>query len=207
MLNSFGIALVLATFGVFLGLMAGYALGKGKFLGRDFVFWAIVSTLLLPFPAILIPVFVLATKLHIVNTYLGVIIPGLLTAQVVFFMRQYVQGIPDELIESAHVDGASELKVYLRVVMPLCWPVFASMGVLVFVGSWNNLLWPLVVINSQNLYTVPLGLTHFSSEYFTNYVGILAMSVVGALPVLFVFLFLRKRILDSVMVSGGAVKG
>jgi ABC-type glycerol-3-phosphate transport system permease component len=207
LLNSFGIAFVLATFGVFLGLMAGYALGKGKFLGRDFVFWAIVSTLLLPFPAILIPVFVLATKLHMVNTYLGVIIPGLLTAQVVFFMRQYVLGIPDELIESARVDGASELKVYLRVVMPLCWPVFASMGVLVFVGSWNNLLWPLVVINSQNLYTVPLGLTHFSSEYFTNYVGILAMSVVGALPVLFVFLFLRKRILDSVMVSGGAVKG
>jgi multiple sugar transport system permease protein len=207
LLNSFGIALVLATFGVFLGLMAGYALGKGKFLGRDFVFWAIVSTLLLPFPAILIPVFVLATKLHMVNTYLGVIIPGLLTAQVVFFMRQYVLGIPDELIESARVDGASELKVYLRIVMPLCWPVFASMGVLVFVGSWNNLLWPLVVINSQNLYTVPLGLTHFSSEYFTNYVGILAMSVVGALPVLFVFLFLRKRILDSVMVSGGAVKG
>ena len=207
MLNSFGIALVLATFGVFLGLMAGYALGKCKFLGRDAVFWAIVSTLLLPFPAILIPVFIIATKLGIVNTYLGVIVPGLLTAQVIFFMRQYVLGIPDELLESARIDGASELKVYLRVVLPLCWPVFAAMGVLVFVGSWNNLLWPLVVIDSSNLYTVPLGLTHFSSEYLTNYVGTLAMSVVGALPVLVVFLLLRKRILDSVMVSGGAVKG
>ena len=207
MLNSFGIALVLATFGVFLGLMAGYVLGKYKFLGRDAVFWGIVSTLLLPFPAILIPVFIIAAKLGIVNTYLGVIVPGLLTAQVVFFMRQYVLGIPDELLESARVDGASELRVYVSVVLPLCWPVFASMGVLVFVGSWNNLLWPLVVIDSSNLYTVPLGLTHFSSEYLTNYVGILAMSVVGALPVLVVFLLLRRRILDSVMVSGGAVKG
>jgi multiple sugar transport system permease protein len=207
MLNSFGIALVLATGGVFLGLMAGYALGKCKFLGRDLVFWAIVSTLLLPFPAILIPVFIIATKLGIVNTYLGVIVPGLLTAQVVFFMRQYVLGIPDELIESARVDGASELRVYWKIVLPLCWPVFASMGVLVFVGSWNNLLWPLVVIDSQSLYTVPLGLTHFSSEYLTNYTGTLAMSVVGMLPVLVVFLIARRRILDSVMVSGGAIKG
>jgi multiple sugar transport system permease protein len=207
MLNSFGIALVLATIGVFLGLMAGYALGKCRFMGRDLIFWAIVSTLLLPFPAILIPVFIIATKLGLVNTYLGVIVPGLLTAQVVFFMRQYVLGIPDELIECARVDGASELRLYLKIVLPLCWPVFASMAVLVFVGSWNNLLWPLVVINSSSLYTVPLGLTHFSSQYFTNYAGTLAMSVVGALPVLVLFVVVRRRILDSVMVSSGAVKG
>ena len=207
MLNSLVIAFVLATVGVFLGLMAGYALGKSKFLGRDLIFWAIVSTLLLPFPAILIPVYIITVKLGIVNTYLGVIVPGLLTAQVIFFMRQYVLGIPDELIECARIDGASELRLYLRIVLPLCWPVFASMAVLVFVGSWNNLLWPLVVIDSSNLYTVPLGLTHFSSQYFTNYTGELAMSVVGALPVLVLFLFVRRRILDSVMVSGGAVKG
>jgi ABC-type glycerol-3-phosphate transport system permease component len=207
LLNSFIVGVVISTVGVFLGLMAGYALAKRRFFGRDALFWTIVATLMIPFPSIMVGVFILAKTMGITDSYAGLIIPGLLTGQIVFFMRQYLQGIPDELIEAGRIDGASEWRVFRAIVLPLSWPVMVSMGILTFVASWNNLLWPLIVVQSQSLYTVPLGLTQFSSQYFTNYVAILAMSVVAIIPVVVLFLFTRRRLLDSIMVSGGALKG
>lgn len=207
LLNSFGIAVILAVFGVGLGHMAGYALGKCRFFGRDIIFWCIVSTMLVPFPAIMVPVFVLTHALGLVNTYLGVIIPGLMTAQVVFFMRQYLMNVPDELLESARVEGASEWRVYSSIVVPMSWPVMAAMGILTFVGSWNNLIWPLLVIQSQRLFTVPLGLTRFEQAYFTNYVAILCMSLIAMLPVTVLFVAGRRKLFDAIMVNGGAVVG
>ena len=207
LLNSFGIASVLAIFGVGLGHMAGYAMGKFRFLGRDVIFWCIVATMLVPFPAIMVPVFVITKMFGLVNTYLGVIVPGLMTAQVVFFMRQYLLGIPDELLESGRVDGASEWRLYVAVVLPMSWPVMVAMGILTFVGSWNNLLWPLIVIESQRLFTVPLGLTQFQSQFFTNYVDILCMALIAMVPVTALFLVGRRRLFDSIMVNGGALVG
>jgi ABC-type glycerol-3-phosphate transport system permease component len=206
-LNSFIVGAVIAVGGVMLAQMAGYALAKKRFWGRDLIFWSIVATMMIPFPAIMVGVFILAKDLHILNTYLGLIVPGLMTGQVVFFMRQYMIFMPDELLQSARVDGASEWQVYWHIVFPLSWPVMASMGILTFVDSWNNLLWPLIVVQSQDLYTIPLGLAQYSSKYFTNYVGILAMSVLAIIPVIALFLFARKRLLDAIMVSGGAMKG
>lgn len=205
--NSFIIGFVISVVGVGLGQMAGYALAKMRFLGRDFIFWAIISTLTLPFPAIMVPVFVVARYLGIVNSYLGVIVPGLITAQIVFFMRQYLLAVPQEVLDSARVDGASEFGIYWRIVMPMAWPVTAAMGILTFVGSWNNLLWPLIVIESPQLFTLPIGLTQFSSEYFTNYVDVLALSLVAIVPVIILFLVVRRRLLDAIMVSGGALTG
>jgi ABC-type glycerol-3-phosphate transport system permease component len=206
-LNSFLIAFVISVVGVGLGQMAGYALAKFRFLGRDLIFWSIISTLTLPFPAIMVPVFIVAKDLGLVNSYLGVIVPGLITAQIVFFMRQYLIGIPQEVLDAARVDGASDLGIYWRIVMPMAWPVTAAMGILTFVGSWNNLLWPLIVIQSAQLFTLPLGLTQFSSQYFTNYVDVLALSLVSIVPVIILFLIVRRRLLDAIMVGGGSVTG
>ncbi len=207
LVNSFVVGFIIAVVGVALGQMAGYALAKRRFLGRDVIFWSIVATLMIPFPSIMVGVFIIAKDMGITNSYLGLIVPGLLTGQIIFFMRQYLQGVPDELLESGRIDGASEWQIYFRIVVPLSWPVMVSMGILTFVGSWNNLLWPLIVVQTQSLYTVPLGLTQFSSQYFTNYTAVLAMSVVAIIPVIILFLVARRRLLDSIMVSGGALKG
>lgn len=205
--NSFFIGFVIAIGSVVFGLMAGYALAKRTFIGRNVIFWGVVATLLIPFPSIMIGVFIIATRLGITDSYAGVILPGILTGQVVFFMRQFLQGIPDELLESARIDGANEWKILWQIVVPMAWPVMISMGILTFVGSWNNLLWPLIVIQRTALYTIPLGLTSLQSEYSTNYVGILAVSVIAIVPVVLLYLMGRRRLLDSVMVSGGALKG
>jgi ABC-type glycerol-3-phosphate transport system permease component len=122
-------------------------------------------------------------------------------------MRQYLIGIPQEVLDAARVDGASDLGIYWRIVMPMAWPVTAAMGILTFVGSWNNLLWPLIVIQSAQLFTLPLGLTQFSSQYFTNYVDVLALSLVSIVPVIILFLIVRRRLLDAIMVGGGSVTG
>ncbi len=201
--NSFFIALVIACGCTLFSHMAGYGLAKFAFGGRHLIFGAIVGTLLVPFSAIMIPVFIITRQLHLVNTYWGVIMPGLITAQAIFFMRQYMVGVPDELMASARVDGASEWNLYWRIVFPITWPVIIAVGVLTFVASWNNLLWPLIVINSKHLYTVPLGLAQFNSVYFTNYVFMAAMSVVSIIPVLIIFLLTARRILDSLTIGSG----
>jgi ABC-type glycerol-3-phosphate transport system permease component len=207
MVNSAIVGLVTSLASVVFGLMAAYAFAKLRFPGRRLLFIAVLSILLLPFPAIVVPVFTLARQLGIVNSYAGLIVPGLLSAGGVFLMRQYLLGFPDALLEAARVDGAGESRIFVRIVVPLCWPVMAAVGILNFVGSWNNLLWPLVVVSSPRLYTIPLGLEHFNSTYFTDYVGMVAMSVVAILPVVALFLVSRKRIMSSMMVSGGAVVG
>lgn len=206
-LNSLIVATVISVVGVLFAQMAGYALAKMRFLGRDLIFWSIISTLSLPFPAVMIPIFVIARYLGIVNTYVGLIVPGLMTAQAVFFMRQYMLGLPDEVLASARVDGASEFRIYLHIVMPMAWPVMAAMIVLTFVGSWNNLLWPLIVVDSQQLFTLPIGLTQFNGQYFTNYIGQLCLSLVAIVPMVVLFLLVRRRLLDAIMVGGGAVTG
>lgn len=206
-LNSFFVGVVVSTCGVLLGLMSGYALAKRKFFGRNFMFWAIVATLLIPFPAIMVGVFLVAKSFGITNSYAGLIIPGILTGNIVFFMRQFLQGVPDDLIESARVDGAGEWRILWQIVMPLAWPVIISMGILTFVGSWNNLLWPLIVVNDKSLFTIPLGISELKSQYFVDYASTLAMSLLSIVPVIIVFLITRRRILDSIIVSGGAVKG
>jgi ABC-type glycerol-3-phosphate transport system permease component len=202
-MNSLIVAIVIASVGVIVAQMAGYVLAKHRFLGRDLIFWTIVSTMLIPFPAIMVPVFIIARSLGLVDNLAGLILPGLITSSTVFFMRQYMQGLPDELLESARVDGASEWGTYWRIVFPLAWPVLISMALLTFVGSWNNFLWPLVVVQSPENMTIPLAMNAFKGQYFNNNVVMLAMSVLATVPVLVLFLLGRRRILDSVMVSGG----
>ncbi len=204
--NSFFIAIAIAVVCTVFSHMAGYGLAKFVFRGRNLIFGAIIGTLLMPFSAIMIPVFVIVRELGWVNSYEGIIVPGIMTAQAVFFMRQYMFGVPDELIASARVDGASEWLTYWRIVFPLTWPVVITVAVLTFVGSWNNLLWPLVVVNSQHLYTIPLGLAQFNNVYFTNYVFMTAMALVSIIPVIVLFLLTARRLLNSIMISSG-VKG
>lgn len=204
---SFFIAFVITVFCVLFSHMAGYGLTKFKFFGRNLIFTSIISTLLVPFTAIMLPVFIFTRSLGWVNTLPGVIVPGLVTAQAVFFMRQYMTSFPAELISSARIDGASEWKIYWSIVLPITGPVCAAVAALTFVGSWNNLLWPLIVIQDKSLYTIPLALTSFNTVNFTNYVQMMAMSMIAIFPVVILFFLISRKLIDSLMVNGGGIKG
>ena len=204
-LNSAIVAVSVTATTVFFGAMAGYGFSKFRFPGRNLMFGLILLTFMIPFPVIMIPLFVLVRNLGWVNTYWGLIIPGALTGFAVFMMRQFIQAIPSELFDAARIDGAGELRIFLTMVLPLARPALATLGILTFLESWNNLLWPLIVIQSDDMETMPLGLTKFSTLYSTNYAQMLAMSVIASLPVLAVFIIGRRQIISSLMLGG--IKG
>jgi ABC-type glycerol-3-phosphate transport system permease component len=201
-LNSAIVAVSVTATTVFFGAMAGYGFSKFNFPGRNLMFGSILLTFMIPFPVIMIPLFVLVRNFGWVNTYWGLIIPGALTGFAVFMMRQFISAIPSELFDAARIDGAGEIRIFLTMVLPLARPALATLGILTFLESWNNLLWPLIVIQSDDMETMPLGLTNFSTLYSTNYAQMLAMSVIASLPVLAVFIIGRRQIINSLMLSG-----
>jgi ABC-type glycerol-3-phosphate transport system permease component len=201
-LNSTIVAVAVTATTVFFGAMAGYGFSKFRFPGRNFLFGLILCTFMIPFPVIMIPLFALVRNFGWVNTFWGLIVPGALTGFAVFMMRQFIQAIPDELFDAARIDGAGEIRIFLTMVLPLARPALATLGILTFLDSWNNLLWPLILIQSDEMETMPLGLTRFSTLYSTNYAQMLAMSVIASLPVLVVFVIGRRQIINSLMLSG-----
>ena len=156
-------SLVVAVFTVLGNLlfcsMVGYALAKMDFPGKRFLFVLVMVMLMVPGVVTFVPLFVLVSKLGLVSTYPGLILPFLASPMGVFLMRQFIVGIPDSLIEAARIDGAGELRTFLRIVLPLCGPPLATLGILTFLGSWNNFLWPLVVAQSEEMYTLPVALS------------------------------------------------
>lgn len=204
-LNSTIVAISVTATTVFFAAMAGYGFSKFRFPGRNILFGLILSTFMIPFPVIMIPLFVLVRNFGWVNSYLGLIIPGALTGFAVFMMRQFIQAMPSELIDAARCDGAGEIRIFFTIVLPLARPALATLGILTFLDSWNNLLWPLIVIQSEDMQTIPLGLTKFSTLYSSNYAQMLSMAVIASLPVLIVFIIGRRQIINSLMLSG--IKG
>jgi len=183
--------------------MLGYVLAKSEFGGRTWLFRLVLATLMIPGMVTLVPLFVLVANIGLVNTYWGLILPFLAGPFGVFLMRQFIQGIPDELIDAARMDGASELRVFLQVVMPLCKPALATLAILTFLGSWNNFLWPLVVATSEEKYTLPVALALYSvGQNQTEYGLLLAGAVVIVVPVLAVFLLLQRYFVQGIAMTG-----
>ena len=183
--------------------MLGYALAKLEFPGKKVVFGLVLGTLMVPGVVTFIPLFVLTTNIGLANSLPGMILPFLAGPFGVFLMRQYVLTIPDELIQAARVDGAGELRIFFSVVLPLCGPALATLGVLTFLTSWNNFLWPLVIATSEDKFTLPVALALYSvGQNATKYGLLLAGSVVVVLPVLAVFLVLQRRIMQGIAMTG-----
>jgi len=183
--------------------MLGYVLAKSEFGGRTWLFRLVLATLMIPGMVTLVPLFVLVANIGLVNTYWGLILPFLAGPFGVFLMRQFIQGIPDELIDAARMDGASELRVFLQVVMPLCKPALATLAILTFLGSWNNFLWPLVVATSEEKYTLPVALALYSvGQNQTEYGLLLAGAVVIVVPVLAIFLLLQRYFVQGIAMTG-----
>jgi multiple sugar transport system permease protein len=181
----------------------GYALAKLRFPGRRLLYGVVLATVMVPAMATFVPLFVLVSYLGLVNTYAGLVLPFLVGAFGVFFMRQFMLSIPTELIESARVDGSGELRTFWRIVLPLCRPALATLGILTFLGSWNSFLWPLVVATTEDKYTLPVALALYSvGQNETDYGLLLAGSVVVVVPVLVVFIALQRHFVQGIATTG-----
>jgi multiple sugar transport system permease protein len=183
--------------------MVGYALAKMEFAGKRTLFLLVMVTLMVPGVVTFVPLFVLVSKLGLVNTYPALILPFLVSPLGVFLMRQFMVGIPDSLIEAARIDGAGDLRIFTRIVMPLCGPPLATLGILTFLGSWNNFLWPLVAAQSEDKYTLPVALSLFSTgQQATDYGLLLAGAVLVIAPIVALFIALQRFFIQGVASTG-----
>ena len=183
--------------------MLGYALAKLRFPGKRAIFALVLGTLMVPGVVTFVPLFVLVSNLGMANSFPGLIFPFLAGPFGVFLMRQFILGLPDELIQAARVDGASELRIFRSIILPLCKPVLATLGILTFLTSWNQFLWPLVVAQSEDKYTLPVALAIYSiGERRADYGLLMAGSVVVVVPVLLVFLALQRHFVRGIAMTG-----
>ncbi|QIG43379.1 carbohydrate ABC transporter permease [Nocardioides anomalus] len=182
--------------------MAGYAFAKFTFPGRDVLFIVVLATLMIPFQVRVIPLYVLASDLHLLNTYAGMVLPTLVDAFGIFLMRQYMLSIPNELIESARVDGAGELRIFVQIVLPLAKPALSALTIFTLVMSWESFLWPLLVASSPDMYTLPLGLAQFAGRFLNRTDLQMAAATMTVLPLLIAFLFMQKRFIEGLATTG-----
>ncbi|WP_117208415.1 carbohydrate ABC transporter permease [Allorhizocola rhizosphaerae] len=181
--------------------MAGYAFAKKRFPGRDTLMWSFLATLMVPFQAMLIPYFVLVSEMDGIDTFWGMIVPTLANSQAVFLMRQFIRDLPAELFDAAKVDGASEWRIYWRIVLPLTRPILATLGVFVFLWHWNDFLWPLVVAQSDDMRTLTVGLATLRTET-VPLAQIMASAAISVLPCLVVFGVLQRYLVNSIATTG-----
>ena len=197
--NSVVVAVCVTLGNIVFSSMVGYALAKLEFRGKKLLFVLVLGTLMVPGVVTFVPLFVLTSNLGLVNSYPGLILPFLITPLGVFLMRQFISGLPDDIIEAARIDGASEWRIFLRVIMPLCGPAVATLTILTFLGSWNNFLWPLVVLNDQEKFTLPVAVATFAiGEYTTDYGLLMAGSVVLIAPVIVLFIALQRYFVPAI---------
>jgi multiple sugar transport system permease protein len=201
--NSTLVAIVVTLGNVVFCSMLGYALAKLEFRGKRVIFALVLGMLMVPAIAILVPLFVLVSNLGLTNTYAGLILPYLAAPIGVFLMRQYFLGLPDELIQAARVDGASEFRIFWNVMLPLCGLALATLAILTFLGSWNNFIWPLVVAQTEDRYTLPVALALYSvGQNATQYGVLLAGAVAVVLPVIAIFLALQRYFVQGIAMTG-----
>ncbi|MFD6032810.1 carbohydrate ABC transporter permease [Cellulosimicrobium cellulans] len=201
--NSIVVAVAVVLGNIVFCSMVGYALAKMQFPGKKVLFALVMLTLMVPGVVTLVPMFVLVSNMGLVNTYPALILPFLAGPLGVFLMRQFMLGIPDALIEAARIDGAGEFRVFFRIVLPQCGPPLATLSILTFLGSWNNFLWPLVVAQTENMYTLPVALSLYSVGSNGTYYGLLmAGSVLVVTPILILFLFLQRYFVQGIAMTG-----
>lgn len=200
--NSLLIALILTIGNMILGPLAGYAFAKHRFPGRDKIFLALLATMMIPGTVLLVPGFLLFRDFRWLDTWLPLIVPGLVGVFGVFLSRQFIEKIPDSLIDAAKVDGFSELRIFGRVIMPLSKPLLATLGIFTFLGSWNSFLGPLIILLDEKKFTLPLVIAMLQGRFVGKENVQMAGAVMSILPVLVVFFVFQKQIVESLASTG-----
>jgi multiple sugar transport system permease protein len=203
--SSFITSAATAAATVLVASMAAFALSRMRFRYRWLVFWFILIGIMIPQQVLIVPQFREFAALHLLNTYWAVILPQIPTAIAVFIFKQFFDGLPRDLDEAARVDGAGFLRTYWRIVLPLSRPVVSAVAIFTFVWSWNNLLWPLLVLSNPKLMTIPVGLATVQGTYGIRYADTMASALLGALPLMLLFLFFQRRIVEGI--AGTGLKG
>jgi alpha-1,4-digalacturonate transport system permease protein len=200
--NSVFVTTVATLLTLLINSMAAYAFAKYNFRGRDGLFVMTLAMIMIPLQVILIPMYLVVSSLGLVNTYWGMIIPAAATPTGVFIIRQYMLTIPDELIEAARIDGAGEFRIFARIVLPLCRPALAVVAIFSILWRWNDFLWPLLIAQKEELYTLPVALALLNGQLVVPYNIVLAMSVMSIIPVLFMFVFMQRQIVQGIAQTG-----
>lgn len=204
-LNTVVVSVLATVLTVIVNIMVGYVFAKYEFKGKKLLFGMVMVTLMIPLEVIMIPIFKVIVSTHMYNNLWGLIIPAVASPTAVFLVKQYYEPIPDALMEAARIDGASEMQILMRIMLPLAKPIISVLCIFSFMWRWNDYLWPKLVINSKTKYTLQLALANFSGEYSVDWSSLLAMSVISMIPVLVVFLTLQKYIIGGM--TAGGVKG
>lgn len=204
LLNSVGVSAIVVAGNLVAASAAGFALAKFDFAGKRLAFGAVMLAMFVPYTATFVPQFVVTVNIGLVDTLLGIALPSLALPLSIFIMRQYAFSIPDELIEAARIDGASEIRIFFQLFLPLAGPALATVTIMSFLAAWNNFIWPLVVAQSQDTYTLPVGLaaTSQAADHSTDYGLVLAGAVVVMLPVLALFLALQRYFIQGIAATG-----
>ncbi|MDR1096094.1 MAG: carbohydrate ABC transporter permease [Spirochaetaceae bacterium] len=203
--NTAFVAVVSTLITVVINIMAGYALSKYLFPGRDIIFGVMIATLMIPLQVIMIPIFLQLKSMGLLNSLWGIIIPPAATPTGIFLARQYLVTLPDSLIEASRIDGGSEFFIFRRIIFPLAKPVAATIAIFSFMWRWNDYLWPLIVITRNNKQTVQQALAAFVGQYQINWAELLAMTMVAIIPIIVVFLSMQRFFMRGI--TAGAVKG
>jgi len=205
-INSIFVAICVTLGVVVTSSFSGYAFSRLRFPGRDKLFFAYIATMMIPGAVIIIPVFILMRLIGWIDTYKALIIPAMFTAYGTFMLRQFFMTLPQELEDAAKIDGCSFFGIYWRIILPLSKPALATLTVFTFIGNWQSFLWPLLVTNSIDMYTLPIGLSYFQSQYYlVNWTLLMAASTMAIIPVVIIFLFAQKFFIEGVKLTG--IKG
>ncbi|MDY6785418.1 MAG: carbohydrate ABC transporter permease [Cyanobacteriota bacterium] len=203
--NSFLVAFLTVALNLLFCSLAAYPLARLNFPGRDFIFAIIIATIMIPFQIVMIPLYVITIQLGLKNTYLGLILPSLASAFGIFLLRQAFQGVPKELEEAGRLDGCREIGLWWHVMIPAVRPALATLAIFVFIGSWSDFLWPLIILDRPEYYTLPLGVATLAGTFSLDWRLIAAGSVISIVPVLILFLFLQRYIIPTD--AGSGMKG
>ncbi|MES3097646.1 carbohydrate ABC transporter permease [Sphingomonas aerolata] len=203
--NSVAIAAISTLLGLLLTVPAGYAFAKLRFRGRERLLKILIASLVVPGQVAMLPLFLIFKQLGLVNSYAGVILPSLAGIFAILFVRQATLAIPDEMIDAARIDGASETRIFVTIVLPLLTPIVVTLALFMFLGSWNDFLWPLIVLADQHLYTLPVAVAAIAREHSADGELMMAAAVVTTMPVLLLFLAMQRYYLTGLL--GGSVKG
>lgn len=203
--NSTLIAVLTVGLNLLFCALAAYPLARLEFRGREVIFTAIVTTIMIPFQIVMIPLYILIVQLGMKNSYLGIIFPAIASAFGIFLLRQAFQGVPKELEEAARIDGCSELGLWWHIMLPAVRPALVTLAIFVFIGSWSDFLWPLIVIDRPEFYTLPLGVAMLAGTFSLDWRLVAAGSVISIAPILVLFLFLQRYIVPTE--TGSGVKG
>jgi multiple sugar transport system permease protein len=200
--NSLFVAVMHVSITLFTSSLAGFIFAKYKFWGKDIIFAYILAQMMIPFQIVMIPSYLILVKLHLVNSLWGLIIPSMVDAFGIFLMRQFIESIPNELMDAARIDGAGEFTIYWRIILPQLGAPLAALGIFSFMAVWNDYLWPLIVITTHERRTLPLLLNWYNNAHGTRYDLTMAASVLVLLPILLVYILFQRWIVRGVALTG-----